>query len=89
LQRPKPPTEPPSPSLFTGEANGWLQSLELWVEGYNEDLLDEIKTFMENDPELISKYLEVEQRMPKTHFRLMVYRLDVIKDLREIIVMKI
>ncbi len=76
------PSEPPDPSLFTGQASFWRNSVERWLEDYNAELLEEIEALMDHDPELIERYRTVEQNRELEYFELLKFRATVIKDLR-------
>ncbi|KAA3625912.1 MAG: hypothetical protein DWQ02_20805 [Bacteroidetes bacterium] len=78
------PDEPPAPDLFTDEARTWRRLVEGWVYAYNEELLDEIKVLMDQDEDLIEKYIAVERKQDKKFFELLQFRSAVIKNLREI-----
>lgn len=78
------PDEPPAPGLFTDEAKTWRRDVEKWVHAYNKELLDEIKVLMDQDEDLILKYIDVERKQGKKFFELLEFRSAVIKNLREI-----
>ncbi len=78
------PNEPPPPELFSNEAKTWKEDVEGWVHAYNKELLDEIKVLMDQDEDLIEKYIAVENKQDRKFFKLLEFRSAVIKNLREI-----
>jgi hypothetical protein len=78
----QPPTEPPELDLFSNEAKAWRNSIERWINSYNNDLLDEIKSLMDNDTDLIEQYQQIESDRGFTFVELVEFRIKIIKDLR-------
>jgi hypothetical protein len=76
------PTEPPKPGLFFNEAKDWRDSVERWINSYNNELLDEIKGLMNNNTEYIEQYQQIEREIGFRFIELVEFRIKIIKDLR-------